>query len=254
MARREIPEELWALVRQDWEAGMSGARCAKKHGVSRGAIQARIANEGWQTDPLLREAVAITAAATLKAKDGKRASSRAALQQAAAAAGKSAGADPADNPVERIAKDRVDLIEEHQGKWDSIDAIYEDAMRILRGEPTRVLVKPQTIYAEDGITVLEKAEVMTLTKRVNLAAKLVALYEGASRGLMTKQEGERRAYGFDYKTQLEDTGVDEGARRQRLEMATEVITTVQQLKDQLAAATAGAPPQTPPTIDGEVTA
>jgi hypothetical protein len=161
----------------------------------------------------------------------------------------SAAAGPADT-IERIARDRADLILEHQDKWLDLDEIYADAMRLLRGEDTKVLVKPKAIYADDGITVVEKAEVLTLTKRVNLAAKLIALYEGASRGLMTKQEGERRAFGFDYKTQLEDKGVDEVALRRKRELASNVIAVVNELKAR-AGVTDPTPPQHPPTIEGQ---
>lgn len=250
MPKGEYSEETWEQIRQDYEAGISTNALSKKYGPARPSIDYRARTQGWSRDPLLQEAVARTAAAAAKAKGNDRPVKRAGLLFSADPLEPSARAAGADK-VERIARDRLQLVEDHQDSWVGIDEIYEDAMRLLRGEPTRVLVRPQTIYAEDGTTILEKAEVLTLTKRVNLAFKLIALYEGASRGLMTKQEGERRAFGFDYKTQVIDASADEEGRRRRRELADSVVAMVEQAK-KMAQQGSSAPPEAPPTVAPEV--
>lgn len=250
MAKGEYTESLWDLIRQEYQAGASVNALSKKHGPSRPSIDYRARTQGWYRDPLMQEAIAATAAATLKSKNKKDTVKRAGLLFAAHSAEAFAGDYAADkaSPVERIARDRVQLIEDHQTAWDDIYQLREDAKRLLRGEPTRVLVQPKNIYAEDGTTILERAELLTLTKRVSLAAKLIAIFEADARAMMTAQEGERRAYGFDYKTQLEDTSIDQNALRRRRELAGNVIELVKQLKGQ----SSEPPAEHPPTIESDV--
>lgn len=46
--RRAAPDEFWAAVREDYLAGRSAPECARRHGVSVGALRARAARDGWR--------------------------------------------------------------------------------------------------------------------------------------------------------------------------------------------------------------
>ncbi|WGM32192.1 hypothetical protein [Brevundimonas sp. NIBR11] len=46
--RRPAPDEVWAAVREDYLAGRSAPECARRHGVSVGALRARAARDGWR--------------------------------------------------------------------------------------------------------------------------------------------------------------------------------------------------------------
>ena len=49
---------------------------------------------------------------------------------------------------------------------------------------------------------------VTLDEHLKQATRWAALYDKAASGLQKTQEGERRAYGFDYKMQQQQTAVD----------------------------------------------
>lgn len=46
--RRAAPDAVWAAVREDYLAGRSAPACARRHGVSVGALRARAARDGWR--------------------------------------------------------------------------------------------------------------------------------------------------------------------------------------------------------------
>ena len=63
---------------------------------------------------------------------------------------------------------------------------------------------------------------MTLDEHLKQATRWAALYEKAASGLQKKQEGERRAYGFDYKMQ-QQTAEDPVAVQRLNEMIDEIL-------------------------------
>lgn len=46
--RRAAPDAVWAAVREDYLTGRSAPECARRHGVSVGALRARAARDGWR--------------------------------------------------------------------------------------------------------------------------------------------------------------------------------------------------------------
>lgn len=46
--RRSAPDEVWARVREDYLAGLSGPEACRRHGVKLSALRDRAAAEGWR--------------------------------------------------------------------------------------------------------------------------------------------------------------------------------------------------------------
>lgn len=46
--RAETPEDLWAAVKADYLAGLSGPDCCRRYGVRLSALRARAARHGWR--------------------------------------------------------------------------------------------------------------------------------------------------------------------------------------------------------------
>jgi hypothetical protein len=61
----------------------------------------------------------------------------------------------------------------------------------------------------------EEVTSMDTRERINLAGKLLAMFEADARALSTAQEGERRSNGMDYRAQAESKQVDEVEARER---------------------------------------
>jgi hypothetical protein len=65
--------------------------------------------------------------------------------------------------------------------------------------------------------------VLSPEKRVALALKVTTLMRERANALQLAQEGERRAHGFDYKSQQEDDLLDRDQTRQRNEMIDDLL-------------------------------
>lgn len=243
MAKAKLTQEQWQRLGEEWCADVSVNSLSKKYGASRKAIDNSARRFGWVKDPILQEAIA--AATRGKAQVMRHATDT----------------STRDATVDRIAGDRASLIMAHQSAWDGIYELRQDAFRMLRGEPTRLVAKPLEHDVQDEAgRIIERKAVMTLTKRINLAHKLMAIFETDARAMMTAQEGERRAWGFDYKTQQEGNTVNEAELRRRNELIDSLRTMGGKLAElqALQAAMSGAqtaqprPLSQPPTIEGEV--
>jgi hypothetical protein len=60
------------------------------------------------------------------------------------------------------------------------------------------------------------------TERLKYAGRLFSVYNTAANALMVAQEGERRAYGFDYRDQRKATYTDAQDQTRRAELMTEI--------------------------------
>ncbi len=157
-----------------------------------------------------------------------------------------------------VACDRAALILQHQGQWSDIYELRQDAFRMLRGEPMR-FVSNRDVLDENG-DIIEKAETLSLTKRIMLAHKLMAIFEADACSMMTAQEGERRAWGFDYRTQQDGNTVIEHELHRRNELIDKIrdhgarLAQLQSLQAGMAGSQIPQPrsPSQPPTTDGEV--
>ncbi len=119
------------------------------------------------------------------------------------------GSSKAGTPaVASAAHRRSVLIERHRAAWDEISAVRQDAYRVLRGE------EPQTI---------KDLAMGDVDERVSRAARLLTMVDKDANSLMRAQEGQRRAYGFDYKQQEAETKDDEAARERRRELVLSLL-------------------------------
>jgi hypothetical protein len=69
----------------------------------------------------------------------------------------------------------------------------------------------------------ETATQLETKDRINLAGKLIAMFEADARALNTAEEGERRAHGMDYKAQAKNKQVDEVETRQRKALVASLV-------------------------------
>jgi hypothetical protein len=237
MAKAKLTQEQWQKLGEGWSAGSSVSSLSLKYNVSRKAIDNAAKRYGWVKNPIINEALIVVRRE--KTKDDPRTATENAR-------------------VVHVARDRAALILQHQGQWSDIYELRQDAFRMLRGEPMR-FVSNRDVLDENG-DIIEKAETLSLTKRITLAHKLMAIFEADARSMMTAQEGERRAWGFDYKTQMEGNAVDKQELRRRNELIDKIRDYGAQLAQlqSLQAAMAGSqtsqprPPSQLPTTDGEV--
>ncbi|WP_262027093.1 hypothetical protein [Microvirga sp. Mcv34] len=239
MAKAKFTAEQWQKLGEEWSAGSSVSSLSLKYNVSRKAIDNAARRYGWVKNPIIREALTVV-------RRGKaEGDPRTATENAR---------------VVHVACDRATLILQHQGQWSDIYELRQDAFRMLRGEPMR-FVSNRDVLDENG-DMIEKAEALSLTKRITLAHKLMAIFEADARSMMTAQEGERRAHGFDYRTQAEGNRVDEAELRRRRELTDSLAQMGSKIAQLANSAGLGGmagvstpspqPPSQPPTIDGEV--
>ncbi|MEZ0167553.1 hypothetical protein [Microvirga sp. TS319] len=69
-----------------------------------------------------------------------------------------------------------------------------------------------------------------LENRVTMAAQLITMFKKCVRGLMMAQEGERRAYGVDYRQQTKEATRDEAEVRRRRELAGSILKMVDEMR------------------------
>lgn len=98
----------WDTIRAEYEAGGSQAEVARRHGVSRGAIQKHIAAEGWTQDvePAIQRKVAEKVAGVVAACDPKK------------------KADAIDAEASR----RADVVGRHRDEWDEHKSLVDTAI------------------------------------------------------------------------------------------------------------------------------
>lgn len=98
----------WEQIRAEYEAGSSQNELAKKHGVSRAAIQKRIAKEGWCQD----------ISATLeRLTDAK-------------VAGVVAGSNPQKKAeaLDRAAEEKAAVVQRHRDEWKQQEDLAAEAV------------------------------------------------------------------------------------------------------------------------------
>lgn len=182
-------QETWSAIAQQFAAGVSVTAIAKRFNVSRGRIARRAKADGWTRD-----------------RAGDRHAS--ADQQAPVAApgsasggGEAAGqvADP--DPVAALRR-------RHKAAWKDVYWLREEAHRILTGEAS---------------TFVGNVAFHGLEDRLSLAAQLIAIFKRDAKALMMAQDGERRAYGVDYRQQQREEAGDEAAARGRRELTDSIL-------------------------------
>lgn len=158
-------DALWAAMRDEYETvpGVSILGLHKRFGPSRPIISKRIVEDGWS-----KAAPEPIEEATFNKLHGIRSE------------------DDVAAAIERASDHRAALITEHQGEWIEIDLLRKEAM---------------LAFSSPGFRPVDAPTDWGSTDRLVHAQRLIASYNTAAMALATKQEGQRRAHGFDYKSQ-----------------------------------------------------
>ena len=191
MAAKLTPEE-WKKVGELYVANIPVLRISKQFGVARISIERAAKRYGW---------VKIPQGEIDKVVQGK-------------VHGGHLSTDPQGKAefIEKVADAKARLVGRHQKDWSKVYAIRDDAHAVLSGGRTKVL----TLDYEE-VTSMETRE------RINLAGKLLAMFEADARALSTAQEGERRSNGMDYKAQAETKQHDEVEARERKALVASLV-------------------------------
>ncbi len=162
---------VWAQVRAAYEGGANLSELARSSGLSRTAIRTRARLEGWARPDAEQEPLPCPAET------------------------RSRRADAVHPPLDALPDERHAVIRQHRREWKDLDRLRREAIRAASASPP---ANPST----------EEASGMSTKEQQAYAKALMGLYKTAVEAITTKQEGERRAHGFDYKIQQETGTVD----------------------------------------------
>lgn len=204
-AKSKYSQETWEKIREAYLAGWPITRISKEFGPKRDSITDHARRHGWvrQSTESYDDAV-MARLHTLPGEDFT----------------------PADNETikTRIVDARTSLIQRHQAAWDHVELLRHDAHAVLQVRETKRVVLDVETDEHGVITLVRDPVKMDLSKRLKVAQTLMGLFETESRALALKQEGERRAHGFDYKIQAEGNTVDEAEERERKKSIADILT------------------------------
>lgn len=187
----ELAPEVWEAIARQYHDGIAIAAIAKAFNVSRPRIKRKADELGWVRS---------------RADDGEAISptGRSSLSQDARRAA-----------VASVADQRSLLIDQQAAAWDDLYRVREDAYRLLRGE------KPQ---------IVKDVETDDVKERFRIAERLLTMVDKDANSLMRAQEGQRRAYGVDYKKQQETQVRSEADNRRRWELTQSIFNMVDHAK------------------------
>ena len=186
----------WEKIEQQYADGVSVSALARTFDLSRARISRRAKHFGW-----VRGSVEDVSTPTSRPAQGEAPGSSEERRQ---------------GPVD-CRDPRESLMQRHRAAWPEVWALRGDAYRILKGEQPVLLAG----FKEDGAT---------LEDRLSLAESLFAMVGRDAKALSMAQEGERRAYGIDYKQQQATTAQDEAEVQRRRELASSIIRMVSDLR------------------------
>ena len=162
--------DVWAQVRAAYEGGANLSELSRSSGLSRTAIRTRARLEGWTRSDAEQEPVP-------------------------PAEIRSRRTDAVHPPLDALPDERHALIRQHRREWRDLDRLRREAIRAASASP------PASPSPEEANRVSSK-------EQLGHAKLLMGLYKTAVEAITTKQEGERRAHGFDYRIQQEVGSVD----------------------------------------------
>lgn len=160
----------WPRIRAEYEAGgplASHGELAKRHGVSRQAVQRRCSLEGWRQN--LEPAVARAAAQKL--------------------AGIVAGGDPekTQQAIEREAERRASIVERHRAEWGDAVQLRREALDLRFPNAADL-----EAVGADPVAAMELRRA-----RVAAAFEAMKLAKITTEAIAIQQQGERKAHRLD---------------------------------------------------------
>jgi hypothetical protein len=170
---------VWAQVRAGYQQGASLSELARSSGLSRTAIRTRARLEGWTKPETAQPSDPVSPGPLARV--------------------------GTTSPLDSLPNERHALIRQHRREWRDLDRLGRESIRAASASHS----SPADLSAKE-------ANRMSTKEQQSHAKGLMGLFKAAVEGLTIKQEGERRAHGFDYKAQQEEK-VDKGALdKQRL--------------------------------------
>jgi hypothetical protein len=164
---------VWAQVQAAYQKGASLSELSRSSGLSRTAIRTRARLEGWTKPDAEQEPVPCHAVS----KDRRP--------------------NAVHPPLDALPDERHALIRQHRREWRDLDRLRREAIRAASASHSPA--------ANPGA---EESNRVSTKEQLGHAKLLMGLYKTAVEAITTKQEGERRAHGFDYKLQQEVGSVD----------------------------------------------
>jgi hypothetical protein len=108
------------------------------------------------------------------------------------------------------------LIHGHQKEWKEIERIRRDALLAYKDDKFKPEDAPDSWNSRD---------------RLAHAGRLFSMYNTASNALMVAQEGERRAYGFDYREQKKQSQAEGRDHARQAELMDELMAALETLTE-----------------------
>lgn len=188
----ELAPKEWDLIAQQYAEGTPISAIAKSFNVSRDRIRRHADKMGWKRHRPCGEG---------RERDAPK-----------------EPPEPSQHSPERNrTRPYAEVVEQHKAAWAAVYSVRDEAFRILRGEPLQLL---GTI------------EIGGLEARVALAATMMNIFRKDAHALAIAQEGERRAYGVDYRQQQKVAEDNEANVRRKRELAASIIRNLQEAADQ----------------------
>jgi hypothetical protein len=188
MALRGLPEVEWLAIGRAYEEGASPTALCRQYEISLQALYQQRKQRGWvRPNRRASNVQADVDTATTAKLVGEF--NHADLNHGINHAGEDEGYAEA---VEGAADLRVGIIQRHRTAWSEI--------RELERMAFQAALDPDWVPPGD-----EPGHPLPFGKRIEYATSLAKLYKQHSEQLVTAQEGERRANGFDYKLQQAET-------------------------------------------------
>jgi hypothetical protein len=219
MAHRGLPEAEWQIIREAYEEGASLTEIGRQYEVSAQAVHKQAKKRGWvRADHGLSDVQADVDAATTAKLTGEF--NHAGFNHGINHAGEDEGYAEA---LEGAADLRVRMILRHRRAWSELRERERMAFQAA--------LDPDWVPPGD-----EPGDPLPFDKRIQYATSLAKLFKQHAEQLVTAQEGERRANGFDYKLQQAETKPpeDPSIAAQRQQSLKELIAGIHDLARQKA--------------------
>jgi hypothetical protein len=191
----------WLEIREQWEEGTSYGLLSKRYGITRSGIANRGRREGWRRSPetIIERIDEPSAVEEMHRKIEEKLVnvSRAATPREKAIA------------IESAADELTKIVREHRRAWLSIQQILKDSIRAVHD------LSWQPPGWENMTDRAGNLVPFDTVHRLKYAKDLATLHRMLADGLITSQEGERRAHGIDFRITMKDRAQDEAANERR---------------------------------------
>jgi hypothetical protein len=188
VAHQGLPEAEWQLIREAYEEGASLTEIGRQYRVSAQAVHKQAKKRGWvKPNRTASDVQADVDTATTAKLTGEF--NHAIPNHGINHPDEDEGYDAA---VEGAADLRVGIIQRHCTAWSELRELERTAFQAA--------LDPDWVPPGD-----EPGDPLPFDKRIQYATSLAKLFKQHAEQLVTAQEGERRANGFDYKLQQAET-------------------------------------------------